>query len=88
MNAAEQSEGGPLEPAWARAEARAGAGAWILRVLVAYTERAAAMLARSGKWQLAPAPHSERDGSLRYMGDASGGGSRTLEAARMRRLAR
>jgi len=25
---------------------------------------------------------------LRYMGDASGGGSRTLEAARMRRLAR
>ena len=55
-------------------------GGWALSVLVALTQRAHDCLAKAGARQLEACPAGALE-DTRFMTDASGGGSRTLEAA-------
>ena len=55
---------------------------WALRALVALTQGAHECLARAGGRQLEEGPESVPEDAARFMNDLSGGGSRTMEAAR------
>jgi hypothetical protein len=65
---------------------RAGAcaGGWALRAAVTLTEWAAERLARSGRRQVELLGLEDEPEDTRFLNDVSGGGSRSLEAARWR----